>query len=56
MSKYILFDTETTGTQDEDKIIQIAAIIIDENKSLDFFNQLCFSDQQIKIELWRFIT
>ena len=28
MAKYILFDTETTGNQEEDRIIQIGAMII----------------------------
>ena len=27
MAKYILFDTETTGNQEEDKIIQVGAMI-----------------------------
>lgn len=27
MAKYILFDTETTGNQEEDRIIQVGAIL-----------------------------
>ena len=28
MAKYILFDTETTGNQEQDRIIQIGAMIV----------------------------
>ncbi len=29
MAKYVLFDTETTGGNEEDRIIQIGSMIID---------------------------
>ncbi len=28
MAKYILFDTETTGNQEEDRIIQVGAMVV----------------------------
>lgn len=31
MAKVIIFDTETTGFEEKDKIIQIGAIIVDTN-------------------------
>jgi len=55
MSKLIIFDTETTGLEEEDRIIQVGALISDlYNKDLDteIFNDLCkpTNDTPIKIE------
>ena len=50
MTKYILFDTETTGNQEEDKIIQIGAMILDNSSNIDIFDELCSSDVAIKFE------
>lgn len=52
MSKSIIFDTETTGTEEEDRIIQVAAIIVDSDKKIEdeVINEYCKPDIPIKIE------
>jgi len=50
MAKYILFDTETTGNQEEDRIIQIGAMIVHSKTDIEVFDELCSSDEKIKIE------
>jgi DNA polymerase-3 subunit epsilon/exodeoxyribonuclease X len=52
MSKSIIFDTETTGLNKEDKIIQIGAIIIDNDskKVVDIYNDLFSCDVSINID------
>ncbi len=50
MAKYILFDTETTGNQEEDRIIQVGAIILDNKKQVDVYDELCSCVEPIKIE------
>ncbi len=49
MTNYILFDTETTGTKPEDRIIQIGAMIF-ANKEIEVYDELCSCDEPIKIE------
>jgi len=49
MVKYILFDTETTGAADEDRVIQIGAIIL-EGKSVEVFDEMCLAPLPIKLE------
>ena len=39
MAKYILFDTETTGNSEEDRIIQVGAMIIDSNGDVEVFDE-----------------
>jgi len=41
MAKYILFDTETTGTGKDDKILQIGAMILDSKGNIEIYNELC---------------
>ncbi len=41
MAKYILFDTETTGNNEEDRIIQVGAMIVDTKGQLEVFDELC---------------
>jgi len=48
--KYILFDTETTGNQDEDRVIQIGAMVINAKGEVEVYNELCSSAVPIKIE------
>lgn len=51
MSKTIIFDTETTGVESDDRIIQIGAISID-SKDRDYhkvFDELCSSTKAISI-------
>jgi len=53
MSKLIIFDTETTGLEEEDRIIQVGAIIVDlEDKNIieEPYNELCQCGIPIKIE------
>ncbi len=50
MAKYILFDTETTGNQDEDRVIQVGAMIVNANAEVEIFDELCYSEVPIKIE------
>ncbi len=50
MIKYVLFDTETTGNQDEDRIIQIGAMVIGARGEVEVYDELCSSEVPIKIE------
>jgi len=50
LAKYILFDTETTGNQEEDRIIQVGAMIVDAKGEVEVFDELCSTDIAIKIE------
>jgi len=50
MAKYILFDTETTGNQEEDRIIQVGAMVVDSKGSVEVFDEICKAPLPIKIE------
>lgn len=50
MAKYILFDTETTGSEEEDRIIQVGAMIVDASGDVEVFDELCSTVLPIKIE------
>ncbi len=50
MSKYILFDTETTGASQEDRIIQIGGMIINSKTDIECFDELCSCPVPIKLE------
>lgn len=50
MAKYMLFDTETTGNQEEDRIIQIGGMLIHSRDQIEKFDELCSTDIAIKIE------
>ncbi len=50
MAKYILFDTETTGNRDEDRIIQVGAMIVDGNGEVEVYDELCSTVLPITIE------
>ncbi|MCT7464711.1 3'-5' exonuclease [Aliarcobacter cryaerophilus] len=50
MAKYVLFDTETTGGNEEDRIIQIGSMIIDTKEPVEIYDELCSVDIPIKIE------
>jgi len=39
--KYILFDTETTGIEEDDRIIQVGAMVVSQNGSVQVFDELC---------------
>jgi DNA polymerase III epsilon subunit-like protein len=47
---YILFDTETTGSAQEDRIIQIGGMIIRSKDDLDVYDELCSTQIPIKLE------
>ena len=50
MAKYILFDTETTGASQEDRIIQIGGMIVSSKTQIEVFDELCSTVLPIKIE------
>jgi DNA polymerase-3 subunit epsilon/exodeoxyribonuclease X len=50
MSKYILFDTETTGNKDDDKIIQLGFMVVETGKDVEVYDELNSTDVDIKIE------
>jgi DNA polymerase III epsilon subunit-like protein len=49
VKKYIILDTETTGNQEEDKIVQLAFLVVDKNvkKAVESF---CKPSVDIKFE------
>ena len=53
MAKLIIFDTETTGLNEEDKIIQVGAIIAElgNNEHIEKYNELCSSEIPINTEV-----
>lgn len=50
MAKYILFDTETTGANEEDRIIQIGMMIVHNKNEIEVYDELCSCDIPIKLE------
>ncbi|MEA3384422.1 MAG: 3'-5' exonuclease [Campylobacterota bacterium] len=50
MAKYILFDTETTGNQEEDRVIQVGSMIVDSSGKVEVFDELCSTTLPIKIQ------
>ena len=50
MAKYILFDTETTGVGEHDRIIQVGAMIVDPKGNVEKFDELCGTDLEIPVE------
>jgi exodeoxyribonuclease X len=50
MAKYILFDTETTGTGDKDRIIQVGAMIVHSKDNIESYDELCSTDVPIALE------
>ncbi len=50
MTKYVLFDTETTGNQEEDRIIQLGAMVVDAKGGVEVYDELCSADVPIKVE------
>ncbi len=49
MAAYILFDTETTGNQAQDRIIQIGAMVF-HDKEIEVYDELCSTEQEISVE------
>ena len=50
MAQYVLFDTETTGNKDDDRVIQFGAMIIDQKGKVEAYDEFCSTDVGIKIE------
>ncbi|MDQ7047043.1 MAG: exonuclease domain-containing protein [Sulfurovum sp.] len=50
MAKYILFDTETTGTSENDRIIQVGAMIVHGRDEIEVIDELCSTEVPISIE------
>ncbi|RRS30144.1 MAG: DNA polymerase III subunit epsilon [Epsilonproteobacteria bacterium (ex Lamellibrachia satsuma)] len=50
MAEYVLFDTETTGNQEEDRIIQVGALVVHAKDNIEVFDELCSSTVPISIE------
>ena len=50
MAAYVLFDTETTGNQEQDRIIQIGAMVVHSKENIEIFDELCSSSVPISIE------
>ncbi len=49
--KTVILDTETTGTQEEDRICQLAYIVLDESgEVIEYYNDLCTPPLPIKYE------
>ncbi len=47
MAKYIILDTETTGTDELDRIIQLGYLVLG-GKNMEVYNEFCSSDVEIK--------
>ena len=50
MTKYVLFDTETTGNQEEDRIIQVGAMVVGAKGEVEVYDELCSCTVAIKVE------
>ena len=50
MAKYVLFDTETTGNQEADRIIQIGAMVVHSKEEVEVYDELCSTSVPISIE------
>ena len=50
MAKYVLFDTETTGAGEYDRIIQVGAMIVHSKDDIETLDELCLAPVPISIE------
>ncbi len=50
MSIYILFDTETTGNTEKDRIIQVGALIVYDKERVEAFDEMCRCEVPISLE------
>lgn len=50
MPYYVLFDTETTGNQEEDRVIQFGAMIVDQSGKTEAYDEFCSTNVEIKLE------
>jgi DNA polymerase-3 subunit epsilon/exodeoxyribonuclease X len=49
LAKYIILDTETTGAQEQDRIIQLGYMVL-ENNSIEVYNEFCKSEVPISYQ------
>jgi len=49
-AQYILFDTETTGNQSQDRIIQVGAVVVKGRDSHEVYDEMCSTDTPISLE------
>ena len=50
MPAYVLFDTETTGNKEQDRIIQVGAMIVHSKDNVEVLDELCSTDVPMAIE------
>ncbi len=50
MAVYVLFDTETTGNQENDRIIQVGAMVVHDRDNIEVIDELCSTTVPISIE------
>ncbi len=50
MAVYVLFDTETTGNQENDRIIQVGAMVVHGRDNIEVIDELCSTTVPISIE------
>ncbi len=50
MSHYVLFDTETTGNGENDRIIQIGAMVIRSKEDIEIYDEMCSAEVPISLE------
>ena len=50
MAKYVLFDTETTGNQEQDRIIQVGAMVVHSKDEIEVYDELCSAPLAISLE------
>jgi exodeoxyribonuclease X len=50
MTKYILFDTETTGGSQHDRIIQVGAMVVHGREEIEVYDELCSTEIPISLE------
>jgi len=49
MAKFIILDTETTGTGDSDRIIQLGFFVLD-GKEIEVYEDFCKPDMPVSVE------
>jgi len=50
MPVYVLFDTETTGNEESDRIIQVGGMFVHSKEHIEIVDELCSTDVPIRIE------
>ena len=50
MAKYVLFDTETTGNKENDRIIQMGVMVVHSKEVVEVYDELCSTSVPMSIE------